>query len=72
MGKDELKELIAQALNIPVTDIPDDASTESLPGWDSLGHLNIILTIESATGHRFLTSEIPELTSLDKLEQALR
>jgi len=72
MDRQALLELIAKTLEIPVEDIPDDASTTTVPAWDSLAHLKIILAVENATGYQFSTAEIPELTSVARIEQALR
>jgi acyl carrier protein len=72
MSRDSLREIIAQAISVPTSRVTSNASSGTLEEWDSLGHLNIILAVEGATNVKFSTSEIPQLTSLVKLEDALR
>jgi acyl carrier protein len=72
MANEFLRKLVADALQLPVDAVPTDASSETLDGWDSLRHLDIIMAVEAATHITFPTPEIVELTSLDKLEAALK
>ena len=44
----------------------------SIPEWDSLGNLNLILRIEEVFGIRFSTIELSELKSIKQIEQALK
>lgn len=43
-----------------------------LKGWDSLGHLKLIMAIEKEFMVRFSTEDIPRLTSFELIEQALK
>lgn len=70
---DELKleEAIAGVLAMAVDEISDDTSTETCQVWDSLRHLNLILTVEQACGVRFQTDRIPDLTSVGELRREI-
>lgn len=68
--KDNIKQIIAQVLNIPVNEIKDDASTQTIPHWDSLNHMNIIFAIEEQLGIAFEDDEIMNLTSLQKIVES--
>jgi len=68
--KDNIKQIIAQVLNIPVGEINDDASTQTITNWDSLNHMNIIFAIEEQLGITFEDDEIMNLTSLDKIVES--
>lgn len=48
-----------------------DDGPHNLPEWDSASHLTLILTIEDAFGVRFETSEIPNLTTVGKIQDRL-
>jgi len=65
-------QIVAETLKLPPDDVGDDASSDSLEAWDSLGHLDVIQAIEAATGVKFSMTEIPELTSVEKIDAALR
>jgi len=43
----------------------------SVPGWDSLGHLNLMVAIESAFGIRWTTREISELQTVGEIRRAI-
>lgn len=71
MLKSRLQAIIAQELELPPAEVPEDASAETLQTWDSLGHMKLIMAIEQELGVRFATAEIPELSSIPKLAAAL-
>ena len=71
MNREALRKLVADALQLPLAEVPANASSETLEAWDSLRHLDIILSVESAANIKFATAEIVELTSLEKLEAAV-
>ena len=69
--QDTLEKIAADTLGLPVETIPHDASAQTLPGWDSVAHLNLILSVEAAYGVSFAPEEMTELTSLEKIRHAL-
>jgi len=71
LNREFLRKLVADALQLPLDEVPSDASSDTLEAWDSLRHLDIIMAVESATHITFSTAEVVELTSLEKLERAL-
>ena len=44
----------------------------SIPEWDSLGNLNLILRIEEVSGIRFSSAELSEVKSIKQLVAALK
>ena len=44
--KARVRKAIARAFEIDVVSLPDDADTESVPQWDSLGHMTLIEVLE--------------------------
>lgn len=47
--------------------IADDMTTDDVDGWDSLGHVTLILMIERALGIRFAESERDSLANVGEL-----
>ena len=41
-----LYEIISKILDIPIDNINDDSSPDTIEAWDSLTHLNLIMAIE--------------------------
>ncbi len=50
MTKEELRKLIATALNIDPSQLQDDSGSGTIVEWDSMGALGIISAIDEATG----------------------
>jgi acyl carrier protein len=46
--------------------LADDMTADDIPGWDSLGHLNLIIAIEKRFGIKFATAEIARLKDDDQ------
>jgi acyl carrier protein len=47
---DHARRIIAEALSLPAEQVPDDGSMDTLPEWDSIGHVRIVLAVEAANG----------------------
>ena len=70
--RDRVRQTMAAVWNVPADDIPEDADAMSLQGWDSLRHLELMLELEMSFGVRIPAEEMPELTSVAAIEEALR
>lgn len=60
----EIKNLIANVLQIPVAEIADATELNSIPQWDSLGHVQILLSLEENYGVEINDTTVTKLTSL--------
>lgn len=58
------RKAIASALKCSLDLIGPDASVESLPQWDSIGHVNIILEIETELRRKLSPEEIAGIGSV--------
>jgi acyl carrier protein len=63
--------LIASVLNLPEGSVSADASMETLPGWDSLGQLNICLAFQERFGVVLDMETIAGSTSVSQLSALL-
>lgn len=64
-------DVMALVLDVPVTEIQDGFSAETVGTWDSIHHLNLVMALEEAFGVSFSSSEIAGLQSYRAIEQAL-
>ncbi len=64
--------VLGKVLQIPPQDISADVSRKTLPVWDSLKHMNLILALEDEFSVEFNDQEIAGINSLDLLLEALR
>jgi acyl carrier protein len=46
VNEQALRQLMATVLRIPADSISDDTSMDTVAGWDSLKHMNLVLAIE--------------------------
>lgn len=55
---------ISDVLNVPVDLINDDSDQDSLPGWDSLAMVNLVMELETLFNISFDILEIAEFKSV--------
>ena len=65
--KQKIKSAISRVLDI--TQVPDDISQMNCEKWDSLGHLNLIIEIESDFDISIEPEEIAEMKTLLDIER---
>ena len=58
-----LKQVMATVLGVPVSAVGPDASADTIPGWDSLRHMNLVLALEQAFGVEIPDEDAAEITS---------
>jgi acyl carrier protein len=66
-----VKQCVASALSLAAGDIDDDTSFGSLPQWDSMGHMTVVLAVEQEFGVAFESYQIAELTSVSSIVSAV-
>jgi acyl carrier protein len=64
--------LLAAALGCALESIAADSAIGSVPAWDSLGHVKVVLAIEERLGRTLSTEEILEVTSIEAIARLLR
>ena len=65
--RDKVKEIMAVVFGLSVSDIPDDASSDTIEGWDSLKHINLVLALEESLGIEFKEQEIVQFKNIPSL-----
>ncbi|MDQ3995526.1 MAG: acyl carrier protein [Gemmatimonadota bacterium] len=63
---------MAATFRVSAARIPDDANPQNVPGWDSLGHIELMLALEMEFGAPLPTEAMIELVSLEAIEGFLR
>ncbi len=66
-----VKTLIATTFEIPVEQVADNSSGETIEQWDSVGHINLVMALEQKFGVSFTMDEIMHLRSVDAICKAL-
>jgi acyl carrier protein len=69
--RDDLRRTLADVFQIDPADVPDDASIETMAGWDSLRQLELMLALELDFGVRLTADTMLELQSAAAIESFL-
>lgn len=67
----DVEALIASTLDVPVEQVTEDSDMSTLPKWDSMGHINLVLAIEEAYGVVVDEDAVVELTSVRAIREFL-
>jgi len=66
-----LRDTLSRAFNLDPSGITLETSQANTPAWDSIAHLNLVFEIEDAFGVRLSSEEIPQVTSVARLQEVL-
>jgi len=66
-----LKSVMAAAWQIESNEIPDDAALNAFKYWDSLGHITMLLAVESEFGLKLNEDSVQNLRSISDILSAL-
>jgi acyl carrier protein len=69
---EQLHNLFAEVLGVPVETVSEQTSPTNTPRWDSLATINLTLSIESEFGVKLSTREIIRMASVGKAREVLR
>jgi acyl carrier protein len=69
---DEVRRVVADVLGVDPSALGPDASPETVPAWDSVQHVSLIIALEQEFAVRFAPDEIEEAVSLGAILELLR
>ena len=61
--EEKLKSVMAAMLDIDASTIGPSTSTDTVPQWDSVRHMNLVIALEDAFGISVPDEEVATLTS---------
>lgn len=64
-----LKGVILRELDLEDWEITDSTTADTIPGWDSLRHVEVIAAVEAEFGVRFRTLEVLRLRTIGDLQR---
>lgn len=67
-----LKSIFERVLNLPPDKIDETISMKTCKKWDSLAHINLMLSIEDHVGASFSPDELQEMVSYELIVEVLR
>jgi hypothetical protein len=66
------RQLVSEALNLPLEQVTAELASHSCPRWDSLGRMAIAAALMDRTGRPLGPREVLRLTSVSRVEELLR
>lgn len=61
----DVRRLAADTLKLTVDEVPPTATRDTLPVWDSVAHVNMVLAVEQHFDVQFLPEEMLEMLSIE-------
>lgn len=71
LNEDALKQVMATMLNVDVSTINEDSSMDTLPSWDSLRHMNLVIALEEEFKVTIPDDEAGNITSYKLIKLVL-
>ena len=68
---DKLLQILADTLGVDVGALNEETSMENTAAWDSVAHLNLVLSLEQSFGQRFSPDEFMQMQSVAAIRRAL-
>ncbi len=68
---EKLLAIFTSTLGLPAGAITDETSMANTPAWDSVAHLNLVLSIEQEFGLQFSPEDFMKLQSLTAIKRLL-
>jgi acyl carrier protein len=68
----DLHQLIANALRIPAASVNADTAMETTPAWDSLAHMDLIVTIEERYAIQLSPDDMVAMRSVGAISSLLQ
>ncbi len=59
-------------MDVPVEQINENSSPDTIEAWDSLKHMNLILALEESLNVQFTDEQIVEMLSMELILAVLR
>ena len=67
-----IEDLIAGVFGLDRRDIDERSSPETIEGWDSMGHLNLVLALEQNFNVSLAAGDVIEMANVKKIKEILR
>ena len=64
----KIKKVMSIVFEVPIDEIRDDSSIDSISNWDSIRHLNMILALEEEFGISIPDEEVGNLVNYKLIE----
>jgi acyl carrier protein len=71
-SEQKLRDIFADVLGLPPSEINDDVTYDQTKGWDSIAHMSLVAALESGFDIMLDTDEVIDMSSFAKARSILR
>lgn len=68
---DKLLQILADTLGVDAATLNSETSMENTAAWDSVAHLNLVLSLEQSFGQKFSPEEFMRMQSVAAIQRTL-
>lgn len=69
---EQLKKIMADVLRMREEEVTDNLSIKDTDKWDSLKHMELVVTIEQTFGIRLTANEIVSMVNMSEIKRVLK
>lgn len=70
--ENQVRELIIEVLKLPADIMISSFDSDNIPAWDSMGHMQLIIKLESVFSCEFSRNNVPLITSEKAIVKELK
>ena len=70
--KEKVYQILGQVMNVPIKEINEESSPDTIEDWDSLRHMNLVLALEEEFSVQFTDLQIIEMLNVKLIMLALK
>lgn len=67
LTEERVREIVAAAFEVDAGELDADSNSDTVPGWDSLGHLKLILALEDELGTLIEAEDVVRMLSIREI-----
>jgi acyl carrier protein len=69
--EDKIKQIFRELFKVKPEDFNDCLDVNTVAGWDSMNHLNLVIALEESFGVSLTTEEVIQMTSVKAIVEIL-
>jgi|TARA_B100001964_G_scaffold39670_1_gene43395 acyl carrier protein len=70
--RERVYKIISQVFNVPIENINDETSSDDIETWDSLKHMNMVLSLEEEFNVQFGEEQVLEMLNVGLIIEILK
>jgi len=71
-SEQKLRDIFADVLHLPLSEINDDVAYDQTKGWDSIAHMSLIAALDAGFEIMLDTDDVIDMSSFAKARSILR